>query len=112
LFLYDGYYLSLPHRLAGLKMMHEHPNAPREVSFEYLNQQLLWGELQNFVIFLLPLLAPRSIASTPFLSKIMVAFSKLRSWQGASPASCLLAIRLVASNRTTVSICLKLCHAQ
>ena len=83
-FLYRGRYLSLAQRISGLQMAHEHPNAPREVSFEYLNQQLVWGELQNFVVFLLPLLTPRAIASTPLLSSALAAFSKLRRWQGTT----------------------------
>ena len=83
-FLYRGRYLSLAQRVSGLQMAHEQPNAPREVSFEYLNQQLVWGELQNFVVFLLPLLTPRAIASTPLLSSALAAFSKLRRWQGTT----------------------------
>jgi hypothetical protein len=82
-FLYRGRYMSLAQRISGLQMAHEHPNAPREVSFEYLNQQLVWGELQNFVAFLLPLLTPRAIAGTPLLAHALAAITRIRRWQGA-----------------------------
>ena len=82
-FLYRGRYPSLAHRLSRLQLRHEEPNAPHEVSFEYLNQQLLWGELQSFVVFLLPLLSPRALGATPLLARLVSGFSALRRWQGA-----------------------------
>ena len=87
-FLYDGRFLSVAQRISGLEMSHEQPNAPHEVSFEYLNQQLVWGELQNFVVFLLPLLTPRALAASPLLTSAMGKFAQLRRWQGAHQLSC------------------------
>lgn len=84
-FLYNGRYLSVPHRLAGLHLVAENPNAPRDVSFEYLNQQLVWGELQNFVIFLLPLLTPRAVASMPLVARTVASIRHVLSRAGVAP---------------------------
>lgn len=79
LFLYNGRFLSLPQRLTGLNTAHDDPNMARELSYEYLNQQLVWGELQNFVMFLLPLMTPRTLATLPWLSWMASSYSTLRS---------------------------------
>lgn len=67
-FLYNGRYFTLSQRLTRKVMAHVDPNECRTVSFEYLNQQLVWGELQQFVMFLLPLLTPGSLAANNFLA--------------------------------------------
>lgn len=38
----------------------------------------MWGELQNFVVFLLPLLAPRAVAASPILSWAAAAMHRVR----------------------------------
>lgn len=68
MFLYNGRYFTLSQRLTRKVMTHVDPNEGRTVSFEYLNQQLVWGELQHFVMFLLPLLTPGSLAANNFLA--------------------------------------------
>lgn len=68
MFLYNGRYFTLSQRLTRKVIAHVDPNEGRTVSFEYLNQQLVWGELQHFVMFLLPLLTPGSLAANNFLA--------------------------------------------
>jgi peroxin-2 len=58
-FLRRGVYRSLLERLVGARLVTERPCAPRSVSFEYLNRQLVWQELSEFVLFVLPLLDAR-----------------------------------------------------
>ncbi|KAK9463388.1 Pex12 amino terminal region-domain-containing protein [Lipomyces oligophaga] len=55
-FLYNGQYPSLVFRLCRLRMSASSRSMSREVSFEFLNRQLVWNEFTNFLLFLLPLL--------------------------------------------------------
>lgn len=70
IFLYNGRYFTLSQRLTSKVIAQVDPNEGRTVSFEYLNQQLVWGELQHFVMFLLPLLTPGSLAANDFLASV------------------------------------------
>ncbi|KAK4963870.1 peroxisome assembly protein (Peroxin-2), partial [Elasticomyces elasticus] len=54
-FLYDGRYRSLIDRLLRLRLAPTNSYTSREVSFEYLNRQLVWHAFTEFLLFLLPL---------------------------------------------------------
>lgn len=43
-------------RLVGARLVYREPSMSRLVSFEYLNRQLVWQELSEFLLFLLPLI--------------------------------------------------------
>jgi peroxin-2 len=43
-------------RLIGARLVYRQPSMSRLVSFEYLNRQLVWQELSEFMLFLLPLI--------------------------------------------------------
>lgn len=66
-------------------MAHVDPNQGRTVSFEYLNQQLVWGELQHFVMFLLPLLTPGSLAANNFLASATARLLRIYKSPGVQP---------------------------
>lgn len=55
-FLYSGKYPTLIFRLCRLRLISSSRSMSREVSFEFLNRQLVWDEFTNFLIFILPLL--------------------------------------------------------
>lgn len=55
-FLRTGAYRSLLERLLRARPVFRRPAAARAVSFEYLNRQLVWSELSEALLFLLPLL--------------------------------------------------------
>ncbi|KAF6263305.1 Pex12 amino terminal region-domain-containing protein [Scenedesmus sp. NREL 46B-D3] len=55
-FLYQGKYRTLTERLLGARLVYKQPNMSRLISFEYLNRQLVWQELSEFLLFLLPLI--------------------------------------------------------
>jgi peroxin-2 len=42
-------------RLLRARLVYKQPSVSRMVSFEYLNRQLVWQELSDFLLFLLPL---------------------------------------------------------
>ncbi|KAF2711859.1 hypothetical protein K504DRAFT_453638 [Pleomassaria siparia CBS 279.74] len=54
-FLVNGRYRTLTDRLLRLRLTPTSHSASREVSFEYLNRQLVWHAFTEFLLFLLPL---------------------------------------------------------
>lgn len=54
-FLYNGKYRTLTDRLLRLRLVPNDNHTSREVSFEYLNRQLVWHAFTEFLLFLLPL---------------------------------------------------------
>ncbi|KAF2221666.1 Pex12 amino terminal region-domain-containing protein [Elsinoe ampelina] len=54
-FLYNGRYRTLVDRVLGLRLVPTNARTSREVSFEYLNRQLVWHAFTEFLLFILPL---------------------------------------------------------
>ena len=54
-FLVNGRYRTLTDRLLRLRLTPTSHSASRDVSFEYLNRQLVWHAFTEFLLFLLPL---------------------------------------------------------
>lgn len=54
-FLVNGRYRTLTDRLLRLRLVSPSNQVSREVSFEYLNRQLVWHAFTEFLLFLLPL---------------------------------------------------------
>jgi peroxin-2 len=54
-FLYNGRYRTLLDRSLRLRLVPNSSHTSREVSFEYLNRQLVWHAFTEFLLFLLPL---------------------------------------------------------
>ncbi|KAF2143985.1 uncharacterized protein K452DRAFT_349828 [Aplosporella prunicola CBS 121167] len=54
-FLTNGQYRTLLDRVLGLRLTPSSGSISREVSFEYLNRQLVWHAFTEFLLFLLPL---------------------------------------------------------
>ena len=59
-FLNRGKYRNLLDRALQARLVYKEPDMLRVISFEYLNRQLVWQELSDLALFLLPLInAPR-----------------------------------------------------
>ncbi|CCU81443.1 peroxisomal biogenesis factor 2 [Blumeria hordei DH14] len=54
-FLVNGRYRTLLDRILKLRLVPINNQASRQVSFEYLNRQLVWHAITEFLLFLLPL---------------------------------------------------------
>lgn len=54
-FLVNGRYRTLTDRILRLRLVSPNSQTHREVSFEYLNRQLVWHAFTEFLLFLLPL---------------------------------------------------------
>lgn len=55
IFLVNGRYRTLVDRLLRLRLVSRNSQTRREVSFEYLNRQLVWHAFTEFLLFVLPL---------------------------------------------------------
>ncbi|KAH7625018.1 hypothetical protein Ndes2526B_g00394 [Nannochloris sp. 'desiccata'] len=54
-FLKTGRYRSILERVLRTRLVYAQPSAPRAISYEYLNRQLVWAEVSEVLLFLLPL---------------------------------------------------------
>lgn len=63
-FLSDGRYRTLTDRMLGMRLTYAQRTMNRNVSFEFLNRQLVWHAFTEFLLFLLPLVRPRRILRT------------------------------------------------
>jgi peroxin-2 len=77
IFLVNGRYRTLTDRLLRLRLTAASSQVSREVSFEYLNRQLVWHAFTEFLLFLLPL----------------VGISRWRRWLGRAWRKAQLALR-------------------
>ncbi|GAA94719.1 uncharacterized protein L969DRAFT_17524 [Mixia osmundae IAM 14324] len=60
-FLYDGRYRTLIDRILGMRLTYAHRAVTRNVSFEFLNRQLVWEAFTEFLLFLMPLINFRKL---------------------------------------------------
>ena len=54
LFLLHGSYPSLKDRLLGLTMLPSRPQTLRQLSYEYMNREILWHGFSEFIFYVLP----------------------------------------------------------
>lgn len=95
---------SVVERLVQARLVYQRPSMARAISFEYLNRQLVWHELSELLLFMLPLVnltkirrlltawLPRmkgpqaALQGTPLLSATIIldklSFSKQTLWKG------------------------------
>lgn len=60
-FLADGKFRSIADRLLGMRLTYSQRTMNRNVSFEFLNRQLVWHAFTEFLLFLLPLVRPKRL---------------------------------------------------
>ncbi|KAI0650681.1 peroxisomal biogenesis factor 2 [Trametes meyenii] len=80
LFLWNGRYRTLADRLLRLRLISARRHFQREVSYEFMNRQMVWHAFTEFLLFLLPLVNTRalrrqiiSVASRLTLASILPA---------------------------------------
>lgn len=64
MFLWNGAYVSLLHRLLGLKQVYLKRQTIRRIGFEYMNRQLIWNGFTEFMLFILPMIPFTRISRT------------------------------------------------
>ena len=77
-FLVNGKYRTLLDRVLRLRLVPSANGASREVSFEYLNRQLVWHAFTEFLLFLLPL-----VGISRWRRWIARAWRKIKAWYRA-----------------------------
>jgi peroxin-2 len=82
-------YRTIPERLLGQRLVHSQDDVSRVVSLDFMNRQLLWRELSDLLLFILPLLNGLSLRCA---------------------TSCCSRIPRVRSTLTRVSACVPPCH--
>ena len=61
LFLWNSRYRTITDRVLGMRLVYANRALHRHVSFEFLNRQLVWNALTEFLLFLLPLVRPQRV---------------------------------------------------
>ncbi|WFD19398.1 peroxisome assembly protein (Peroxin-2) [Malassezia caprae] len=61
LFLWNGKYRTVTDRVLGMRLTYANRSLQRNVSFEFLNRQLVWNAFTEFLLFLLPLIKPQRV---------------------------------------------------
>ncbi|KAH9966060.1 Pex12 amino terminal region-domain-containing protein [Russula dissimulans] len=60
-FLWDGQYRTTVDRLLGMKLVPSRRLVRRNVSYDFMNRQMVWHAFTEFLVFLLPLLPHRKL---------------------------------------------------
>ncbi|KAF9451647.1 hypothetical protein P691DRAFT_723670 [Macrolepiota fuliginosa MF-IS2] len=60
-FLWSGRYRTLADRLLRMRLVPSRAQVKRDVSYEFMNRQMVWHAFTEFLLFLLPLLHARSV---------------------------------------------------
>lgn len=63
-FLRKGHHPVLAERIVGARSVFSKPNVVRDVTYQYMNRELLWHGFAEFLIFLLPLINTRKLKAT------------------------------------------------
>ncbi|KAJ3152946.1 peroxisome assembly protein (Peroxin-2) [Geranomyces michiganensis] len=63
-FLYNGRYRSLLDRLLRMRLVYQRRETARQVSFEFMNRQLVWHAFTEFLLFLVPLINVERVKNT------------------------------------------------
>jgi len=82
-FLYNGKYVSVITRLLGMRLIFRSVSTQRQVSFEFMNRQLVWHEFTEFLMFVLPLVNVDKIKN--FFSRIFFSPKQLSLPASACP---------------------------
>ncbi|XP_071387123.1 peroxisome biogenesis factor 2 [Centroberyx affinis] len=65
-FLRNGRHPVLAERIVGARTVFSNPNTVRDVTYEYMNRELLWHGFAEFLIFFLPLINTRKVKATVY----------------------------------------------
>ncbi|XP_040922210.1 peroxisome biogenesis factor 2 isoform X2 [Toxotes jaculatrix] len=63
-FLRKGRHPVLAERIVGAQALFSKPNVVRDITYQYMNRELLWHGFAEFLIFLLPLINTRKLKAT------------------------------------------------
>jgi peroxin-2 len=85
-FLWNGRYRTMADRLLKMSLVPSRRPVRRDVSYEFMNRQMVWHAFTEFLLFLLPLINPKTIrrrlhriasSFSPTLFHALLPFSKI-----------------------------------
>ncbi|GAB5588404.1 peroxisome assembly protein (Peroxin-2) [Umbelopsis nana] len=79
-FLYNGKFRTLVDRILQMRLVYAKKSLNRQVSFEFLNRQLVWHAFTEFLLFLMPLINLEKLKLK--MSRMLLPKSYLASSQG------------------------------
>ncbi|CAM0137000.1 peroxisome assembly protein (Peroxin-2) [Umbelopsis sp. WA50703] len=79
-FLYNGKFRTLIDRILSMRLVYAKKSLNRQVSFEFLNRQLVWHAFTEFLLFLMPLINLEKLKLK--VSRMLLPKSYLASSQG------------------------------
>ncbi|KAL0067568.1 peroxisome assembly protein (Peroxin-2) [Marasmius tenuissimus] len=60
-FLWNGHYRTIVDRLLGMRLVPSRRQIQKDISYEFMNRQMVWHAFTEFLIFLLPLISARQV---------------------------------------------------
>ncbi|KAM0793534.1 hypothetical protein ACM66B_000972 [Microbotryomycetes sp. NB124-2] len=100
-FLYDGRYRTLVDRVLGMRLIYAQRSITPNVSFEFLNRQLVWEAFTEFILFLMPLINVQRVRTrlAKFLSTSTTKYKSLSFVVTALPTPIARALRITPRQR-------------
>ncbi|KAH6915319.1 peroxisomal biogenesis factor 2 [Coprinopsis sp. MPI-PUGE-AT-0042] len=88
LFLWNGRYRTLADRLLSMRLVPSRRQVKRDVSYEFMNRQMVWHAFTEFLLFLLPLIDARTVRKR---------FYRLTAWFNPTAALSILPDKALSS---------------
>ncbi|CAH1763152.1 2840_t:CDS:2 [Entrophospora sp. SA101] len=79
IFLYNGKYRSIFDRLFSMRLVYARRAINRQVSFDFLNRQLVWQTFTEFLLFLMPLIKLRKVKNILKRNLLPASYTKSRT---------------------------------
>ena len=91
-FLLQGKYRCLLERICSARLVYKNLDSGRFVNFEYLNRQLVWGEISELILFFLPLIDTVTLKKSLKRYFPRSSLFRVQSWEASGDGSgeCLL----------------------
>ncbi|CAG8490425.1 13701_t:CDS:2 [Acaulospora morrowiae] len=77
-FLYNGRYRNLIDRFLSMRLVYTRRSSNRQISFEFLNRQLVWHAFTEFLLFLMPLINLKKFKNIVHRTLLPESYSKYR----------------------------------
>lgn len=82
-FLYGSVYRSVTDRIVGAQLRYRRPRVQRQLTFDFMNQELVWTGASEFLLFIVPLLNTSALRSL-----MRKAFGKSTTVKSGDDGSC------------------------
>ncbi|RHZ56709.1 hypothetical protein Glove_397g8 [Diversispora epigaea] len=102
-FLYDGKYRNLIDKILSMRLVYDRRTINRQISFEFLNRQLVWHAFTEFLLFLMPLINLRKLKNILQRKLLPASFTKSKLLNFLPPHICAICYENQAAPTTTTT---------